>query len=685
MFDQRALRLHTSLPDTSLFFRSLSGGEALSTIGGYQLVALSPSPDLPLDDLVGHPATLEIDLPKGGVRYVNQYVASMALVGKEGQHYRYEAELRPWFWFLTRTADWKIFQKLSTLDIVKKVFGDHGIARFEDRTTQSYPQRRYCVQAGETDANFIMRLLEQEGIYFYFEHKADQHVLVLADGLPAHKPRPDYEVIPYEVGASDGGMRVDDEHFAAWRCGKQVESTKFIVNDYDYFRPSAKLQQTATESRPHGQAQHDIYLWPSEYYAPDRGQHFADMRVEAAQARYQTASGSGPIEGLCTGQLFSLIDFPRQDQNQQYLVTSEHLLLEENTYESTGTGMAQRQCQVTVIPSKTPFRPERNTPKPYVQGTQTARVVGPAGEEIYCDEKGRVKIQFHWDRYGPNNEQSGCWVRVSSAWAGQSYGATSIPRIGQEVLVSFIEGDPDRPIITGRVYNEEQPTPFGNASSKTQSGLYSRSSPGGGPDNANILRFEDKKGAEEVWLHAEKDQRIEVENDESHSVGHDRSKTIGHDETVHVKHDRTETVDNNETITIGVNRTETVGSNETISIGANQALTVGDNQTVTVGKNKAETVAIAKALSVGAGYAITVGGAMNTGVGLAQFEEVGLNKTVVVGKTLSITAGDKFELKVGKSSFIMDSDGNITLKGVKILVEGSGPMTLIGKDVDINP
>ncbi len=340
------------------------------------------------------------------------------------------------------------------------------------------------------------------------------------------------------------------------------------------------------------------------------------------------------------------------------------------------------------------------TPKPYVQGTQTAVVVGPPGEEIHTDEKGRVKIQFHWDRYGPKTDKSSCWVRVASAWAGQGWGATSIPRIGQEVLVSFIEGDADRPIITGRVYNDEQPTPWGNASTKTQSGFYSRSSPGGGPDNANIFRFEDKKGEEEVWLHAEKDQRIEVENDESHWVGRDRSKTIDRDETVHVKRDRTETVDRNETITIGNDRTEQVGNNETISIGSNRTETVGSNETITIGKNrtetvdgaetvtikktKTETVYLANALTVGGAYAITVGGAMNTAVGLAQFEQVGLNKTVMVGKTLSISAGDEITIECGKSLIHMDKDGNVTIKGTRFNFESSGPVQITGKDIDLN-
>lgn len=534
MFETRTFRLKSPLPETSLFLRQLSGSETLGVIGGYDLIALSPSANLPLDQLVGHPVTIEIDLPKGGVRHVHQYVAHMALAGEEGQYYRYEAELRPWLWFLTRTADWKVFQKINTLDIVKQVFADHGIAKFEDRTTQSYPPRRYCVQAGETDASFVMRLLEQEGIYFYFDHSAGAHTLILCDNLAAHRPRGGYAVLPFEHGGLDGGMHIDQEHFAWWRCGKSVESGRVIVNDYDYFRPSADLKVNITDSRPHGQAHHDVYLWHSEYYDEGRGRHFAEMRLQAADAGYQTALGSGPIHGLGSGLLFSLIDHPRTDQNREYLIVREDLRLQENKYETTGSGQGTLEAHLQVLPSSTPYRPPRHTPKPYLAGVQTAVVVGPPGEEIWCDEKGRVKVQFHWDRYGPKTDKSSCWIRVSSQWAGQGFGQTSIPRIGQEVLVQYIEGDPDRPVIIGRVYNDERRTPFGEVMTKTQSGLYSRSSPGGGPSNANIFRFEDKMGEEEVYVQAEKDMNTLVKHNETRTVKVDRTLITGgtHTETI---------------------------------------------------------------------------------------------------------------------------------------------------------
>ena len=250
------------------------------------------------------------------------------------------------------------------------------------------------------------------------------------------------------------------------------------------------------------------------------------------------------------------------------------------------------------MPTAQQFRPKRITPKPFVQGPQTAVVVGPAGEEIYTDKYGRVKVQFHWDRRGKKDENSSCWIRVSHPWAGKNWGAIATPRIGQEVIVDFLEGDPDQPIITGRVYNAEQMPPYDLPANMTQSGVKSRSSKGGGPANFNEIRMEDKKGSEQLFIHAEKNQDIEVENDETHWVGHDRTKTIDHDETSHIKHDRTETVDNNETITIHGQRTETVDKNETITIHMNRGETVDLNETITIGGNRTITVSKSETATV---------------------------------------------------------------------------------------
>jgi type VI secretion system secreted protein VgrG len=372
------------------------------------------------------------------------------------------------------------------------------------------------------------------------------------------------------------------------------------------------------------------------------------------------------------------------------------------------------ECRVDfdAIPASKTFRASAPAvPRPRTTGPQTAIVTGPAGREIWTDEYGRVKLSFHWNRYCSKDENSSCWVRVSSPWAGTNFGGIQIPRIGQEVIVDFEHGDPDRPIVTGRVYNADNMPPWALPANATQSGLLTRSSEGASEANANALRFEDKKGAEQLWLHAERNQDIEVENDETHWVGHDRSKTIDHDETVHVKHDRTETVDHDETITVHNDRTETVDGNETItihknrtetvdlnetitvhrnrsetvdlnetigigmnrseSVGLNETIRIGENRVVTIGGNKAETVAmakaetigLAKALTIGLGYQVSVGAAMNTTVALTQGEQVGLSKSVNVGKSFDITAGDEFSVTVGKSRFTMRSDGTIIFNG----------------------
>ncbi|WP_343607747.1 type VI secretion system tip protein TssI/VgrG, partial [Roseateles sp.] len=315
-----------------------------------------------------------------------------------------------------------------------------------------------------------------------------------------------------------------------------------------------------------------------------------------------------------------------------------------------------------------------------------------AGEEIHTDKFGRVKVQFHWDRRGKRDERSSCWVSVAHPWAGSNFGGIHIPRIGQEVIVGFIEGDPDAPIIIGRTYNGENLPPWDLPANATQSGFLTRSTKGGSYGNANAIRFEDKQGAEQLWIHAEKNQDIEVENDETHWVGRDRTKTIDRHETVFVKGNRTETVDLDETITVHQNRTERVDLNETISIGDNRSVTIGGNKTETITMAKAETIGLGKALTIGLGYQTTVGAMMNTTVGAFQTEQVGLYKNTAVGQNYSVKVGDSFQLQatnsihlvVGSASLTMSSDGKITIKGTEFLFDSSGPVQINGKDIDLN-
>jgi type VI secretion system secreted protein VgrG len=444
------------------------------------------------------------------------------------------------------------------------------------------------------------------------------------------------------------------------------------------------------------------YDGPYTYQDLDEGERFTRLAMDALDAQAKQFEAESNVRHLQPGYSFELARHWEMDAGSQDDRTFLVLSIDHAAWNNLGTGGGSTSYHngFTCIRKKIPFRPGRRTPRPCMRGLQSATVVGPSGEEIYCDAHGRIKVQFPWDREGAFNDQSSCWIRVASQWAGGRFGMVSLPRVGTEVLVDFLDGDPDLPIVVGAVYNATNMPPWELPASKTQSGIYTCSTPQGGYDNANTLRFEDKKGAEEVWLHAEKDQRIEVENNESHSVGNDRQKTIGHNETTQVGANRTETVGSNETISIGGNRTEQVTGNETIAITGFKTTTISQFKSETVTLASTEQVGLARNLMVGLAYTINVGAAMNTAVGLAQFEEVGLDQTVIVGQNQTTTIGANhtvtvagnytnnvtgvIKIETGKSLLQMSPDGTIKLSGLIIQIDGSTSVQVTGQHVDLN-
>ena len=710
------LVFHCPLPAEDLLFESMSVSAGLGQLGEMQLHLLSEKEDIAPDKLLGQLVRVSMLLRDGStLRHFSGHCTRFGMGAPSGRHYGYAMTVRPWLWFLTRTSDCRIFQEMSVPDIVRQVFADHPVARFEFKLFRSYPPWVYCVQYRESDYNFVTRLLEQEGIYWYFRHDEGGHTLVLVDAAGAHDPCPGTDPIDYFD--TPGQAPPDHDHVWRWQFTHGVQTGRIMLTDYDFERPSTSLRTQKTHVRAHEQADLEQFDYPGEYVRLGEGEQYADTRLDEQQAQHVTITAATNAQGLQDGHRFTLQRHPRDDQNAEYLVVATQTHVHLDAYEAGSSGGSEVKSEFSAIPYGQQFRPPRLTPKPFVQGPQTAVVVGPAGEEIHTDKYGRVKVQFHWDRYGQKDEHSSCWIRVSHPWAGKNWGAVSIPRIGQEVVVSFLEGDPDQPLITGRVYNAEQMPPWDLPANMTQSGILTRSSKGGGYANANAIRFEDKKGAEQLWIHAEKNQDIEVENDETHWVGHDRSKTIDHDETVLVKNDRTETVGRHETIAIGVNRTETVGSNETITIGANRTETVGANETITIGANRTitvaasetatvalqrthtvginETIAIGAAqeiaigamqvVAVGASQSTSVGGSQSTSVGANRSVEVGGNQSTAVGKGRSAQVGNDDAVKVGKN-FVLDAGDSITLKtgSASITMKKDGTIAIKGKDITIN-
>jgi type VI secretion system secreted protein VgrG len=722
---KRQIRINTPLGVDKLQLASFYANENLGRLFEYHTELLSDDGAIAPDNLLGQRVNIELDLPDRSKRHFNAFVSRFTLIGESGNLCRYHAVLHPWLWFLTRTSDCRIYQHMTVPEIIKEVFDDNGFTEYEQNYGESYRTREYCVQYRETAFDFVSRLMEEEGIYYFFRHGKDNHTLVLCDNYGSHKPLQGDSSLPFHAKTGSGGQR-GRESITRWHMSKQVQPGRYAHTDYDFTKPRAALMANAPMARSHTHADYEIFDYPGIYDQASDGESYARSRIQELQASHEVMQGETDVRRFAVGEFFTLSDHPRKDQNREYLITATTHQLHNDMNEagSQNAGGDIYHCEFSCIDSKESFRTARTTPRPTVQGPQTAVVVGRSGEEIYTDEYGRVKVQFHWDRYGESNENSSCWVRVAQIWAGKNWGAMSIPRIGQEVIVEFLDGDPDRPIITGSVYNAEQMPPWGLPVSQTQSGILSRSTKGGTQENANALRFEDKKGEEQLWLHAEKDQLTEVENDETKWVGNDRTKTIDgnetttvhknrtetvdQNETITVHQNRTETVDQNETITIHQNRTETVDQNETITIGlnrtediaANETVTIGGNKTETVTQAKAETVVLAKALSIGAAYQVSVGGAMNTTVVLAQAEEIGLAKQVLVGKGYGInvgsnhtidvgtdytlTARDSITLKVGKCMLVMRKDGTITVNGVKLNNKGSDHVKVTGNRIDLN-
>ena len=478
-------------------------------------------------------------------------------------------------------------------------------------------------------------------------------------------------------------------------------------DDYDLERPSVELKTQKALPRSYAPSDYEVFDYPGHYLQKADGEQYADVRIDEFGSQFETAHGvDATREGLSVGSLFTLDGLPARRSEprvpgrwRRATTWSSATTRRCRTAAARAIAAASSRCRASSSSGRSAA-----TPKPFVQGPQTAVVVGPAGDEIYTDKYGRVKVQFHWDRDGKKDENSSCWIRVSQPWAGKSWGAVAMPRIGQEVIVDFLEGDPDQPIITGRVYNAEQMPPYELPANKTQTRHQERAARmGGGPANFNEIRFEDKKGSEQVFIHAEKNQDIEVENDETHWVGHDRTKTIDHDETTHVKHDRTETVDNNETITVHGNRTETVDKDETITIGGNRTETVDKNETITIDeephrerRRQRERSVSARDQSVSIGSEQDADASTRTNrsplatAALTQVGEerrrsrsartgrrqVGENDSLKVGKKLLIDAGDQITIKTGSASITMKKDGTITIKGKDITIDGSGKINV---------
>jgi type VI secretion system secreted protein VgrG len=456
------------------------------------------------------------------------------------------------------------------------------------------------------------------------------------------------------------------------------------LSNFDFVKPKAGLDVSMSQIRNHEHSGFEVFDYPGPYLERDQGERYARIRIEQLQNRHLRVIAQGNVTGAVPGGLFTLSEHPLKSANAEYMITAVKHDLTVADYETGRSQTTEYKNQLEAMTSAEVFRPLHSARKVLVSGPQTGIVVGPSGEEIWTDEYGRVKVQFHWDRFGRSDENSSCWIRVSQQWAGAQWGAIQLPRIGQEVIVDFLEGDPDQPIITGRVYNADNMPPYALPDKKTQSGIKSRSTKTGTADNYNEIRFDDAKGQEKLVIHAEKDQQIVVENAESHQVGSNRNKSIGNDEEVSIGQNQTVTIGQDKTDTIGQNRNASIGASDVTTVGASRSLEVGAAESVNIGANASRSVADSQTISIGSDFSLTIGGDSSDTIGKSSSSSIGESRSVNVGKSdalsvgkkLVIDAGDEITLQTGKAKLIMKKNGDITLQGNKITVKGSSSITV---------
>ncbi|MBA3548091.1 MAG: type VI secretion system tip protein VgrG [Nannocystis sp.] len=698
-----------------------------------------PNRDLDLATMLRKPALLTIlgvhegDTP----RWVHGIVHGASQGRQDDRFGLYHVRVVPRVWPLLHRQDCRIFQDMSTSQIVEDVLKGAGVPKSGVRfaLAQPSPVRGYCVQYRETDWDFVRRLLAEDGLYHCFEHSAEGHVLVIGDGTAAYGTIGGNAVVQF----NDVESAADRDVVRRFRYTQQLTPGKFTVRDFNFATPDDTLEGQATA----GAGDLEVYEFPGRYDEPALARRAAKLRLQAFQALQHRGEGESNCPRLLPGHIFELSSSSgalRDDVQRKYLLLSvRHHGEQPQALALSGTGLdSSYSNSFECIPADVPYRPAEWPLRPEMRGVQTAIVVGPGGEEVHTDEHGRVKVQFHWDRMGKRDENSSCWVRVSQMWAGQGWGAMWIPRIGHEVIVDFIEGDADRPIITGRVYHGNNQPPYPLPDKKTASTIKSDSSPGGG--GSNELRFEDQKGSEEVFLHAQKDWTIAVENDKNQTVGHDETLSVGNDRKKSVVNNQSESIGVDKSVTVGSNHSEQIGVNMSIAVGANLDEQVGANATFTIGGNRsemvtvasAETVGAAKALTIGAAYQVSVGGVMNETVGLAKAEEVGLAKMVVVGADSSLNVGgshsvraganvsasaganiiisaaqnmnltsnkdlrvsvgkqagvlvaDKLTIEVGTAKVTISKNGDIAVNGKKLSIKASGEVVIKGSKVKLN-
>jgi type VI secretion system secreted protein VgrG len=605
----RPIRLDTPLGEDVLLLEQFSGTEAVSQQFSFHLRAVSSSATLPLDDLLQHPVLVTLELVSGAHRNIHGIVSRAVQMERAQGLTTYDLEIVPWTWLLSLMTDCRIFETKTVPQIVEQIFKDQGFQDYRLKLTGSYEPREYCVQYRETSLNFISRLMEEEGIFYFFEHSDENHTLVLGDSNSSFEPCPDNASVRYGVTPAAGQEEdlvhtINREHSVRSQC--------ISLTDYDFQKPKVKLDVRAAS------ANFDLFDYPGNYLSRELGEKYAKIRLEEQEAQRLRLTGTSNCRQFVDGYRFRLIDELGQGNDGSYVLLSVMHSATTTSYRSNGIEPFAYENQFQAFPAASSYRPPRMAHKPSVLGSQTAVVVGPEGEELWVDKFGRVRVQFHWDREG----KSSCPVRVSQNWAGKAWGVIQTPRMGQEVVVDFLEGDPDRPLIIGRVYNAELMPPYSLPDDQTVSGVKSRSSKDGSAENYSEIVIEDKKGSEFVRIHAEKDMRQHVEKDSYEYIGQDLHLVVDGSRAEKVGGDRHLIVQGEQREAVHGDVSEQIGGGHNAKVGTVYALESGQEIHIKGGMK----------VIVEAGMQISL-------IGPGGFVDIGPSGVTIQGTTVLINSG----------------------------------------------
>ncbi len=630
----RHAAIDTLLKVDSLLLKTLTGREELGRLFTYHAVLLDPEQDVDPDSLIGTGTTVRLELENGGTRYFNGFFSTIAFSGYENGMGVYHAEIVPWTWFLTRSSDCRCFQDQTVEQILTAIFKIYGFTDYKFKLKGTYKPRVFTVQYNETDFNFISRIMEHEGIYYYYKHENGKHTMVIVDEMSCHHPHPQRG--PLEYHRKSGVLT--DGYLFDMTFQKTVATGGYALNDYNFKQPKLDLRADKQQEKKHAASKLEIFEFPGSYRDKEEGKKLAKMRIEEIQAGHETVHACATARGLACGYIFELIKAERKDQNREYLITGTNITIQSDAYSPGGGSTGDKfHCEVTALPKSKIFRPARLAQKPQMKGPHTGLVVGPPGEEIYCDEHGRVKVHFYWDRYSKGNEKSSKWVRVSQAAAGGGYGFLSLPRIGEEVLVEFINGDPDRPVIIGRLYNNDNKPPYALPADKNRAVWRSNTTKGGG--GAHEIRLDDTKGKEQIYIHSERDLDIRVKKTYREWIGKDRHSIVIGDEFTYVTKDAHRKVGGKLVSRVKGKRFAKIGGDDVTSAQGEIQHHAGMDLLLDSGKN------------------------MHTKSTLNTSIEAGMNVTVDAGIMITLSAG---------GSFISIGPAGVAISGPMVLINSGG-------------